>query len=202
MKKVLLVAVILLAGVSLATAGGITLKGLLGYGFLLSPSLPDISAFTEASETKGGINFAVQGLFGDKALKFGAELGYLSMYSLSYDSPAINLGYYTVAAYTWEMSLSAIPILGLVQYNLGDPAAQFKPYVQAGLGFYLASVSASAAGITASESELDLGMKLGVGGALQLNPEMDLDFSLNYYNVFITGGASTLNIEAGIAYRL
>lgn len=35
MKKVLLVAVILLAGVSLATAGGITLKGLLGYGFLL-----------------------------------------------------------------------------------------------------------------------------------------------------------------------
>jgi hypothetical protein len=202
-KKLLLIAVILLCCVSVGSTAGITLKGMLGYGFLLSPSLPDISGISGASSTKGGFSFNVQGLFGEGALRFGGQLGYLSIYSMSYEQPAIEfMGTVISAASTWESKLSAIPILGLVQYDLGDAKASFRPFLQGGLGFYMASVTASSGGVSASTSEVDFGIKLGVGGDLQLSPQMDLEFSANYYNIFVTGGASTLNIEAGIAYKI
>ncbi|MBN1897250.1 MAG: outer membrane beta-barrel protein [Spirochaetes bacterium] len=197
MKRILTLLVVLMACTSL-TAGPI-LKGMLGYGILVSPSLPDISGFTGYEESSGGLSINAQILFGESPLNFGAEVGYLSLYSQKYESPAIPP---FIAAYSFESSLSAIPILGIVQYTLGDPKGSLKPFLQGGLGFYMTSATATSLGISASSSELDLGIKLGVGMDYMLSDNLDLDISLNYYNIFVTGGASTLNLEAGVAFQL
>lgn len=200
MKKVLLITLIIFSCASLVSAGT-TIKGLLGYGFLTAPSLPDFSGISDVSDSKGGISIHAQLLFGDEPLNFGAEIGYLSIYSWEYEIPSYTLWGITYGGKS-SASLSAIPILGIIQYTLGDPKASFKPYIQGGLGFYLTSSSITLLGVEASDTELKLGMKLGAGGCVEINPQMGFDFSLNFYPMFVEGGASTLNLEAGIAYQL
>ncbi len=88
-------------------------------------------------ETSGGISFNARAYFGsfiigdDYELDYGAEIGYLPLYSWDYSE---DIGGDT---YKNEASYSVIPIVGQVRYRFGEPGDESFWYATSGLGFFM-----------------------------------------------------------------
>lgn len=184
MKKIVVVAVcLLMAGT--AFAGPMTLKVGPIYGLLMSPDLSDIEDMSGADVSKGGIGFNAQLLLGDERLKYGAGIGYLPLFKYEY---SISQTFYG-QTYTMSMDYSgtAIPVIGIVNYEVSEAGGSVIPYVNAGLGLAMVTAKAEVEVMGTSESSSDSKsgycLMLGGGVAIEAGESMDIDLSLNYYNI-------------------
>ncbi len=89
------------------------------------------------NETSGGISFNARAYFGsfiiadEYELDYGAEIGYLPLYSWDYSD--------TIGGddFTYSTSYSVIPIIGQVRYRFGEPGDESYWYATSGLGFFM-----------------------------------------------------------------
>ncbi|OGS18674.1 MAG: hypothetical protein A3J83_08845 [Elusimicrobia bacterium RIFOXYA2_FULL_40_6] len=189
MKRILGVLLVL----SFITSGvyAATLKPALGFGSLLSPSLPEVSA---GNQTKGGMNYGIALLFGEK-INYGVEIDSMKLWEYSYTN-----GIGQVSA-----SINTIPILGVIELPISEGTG-FNPYFQGGLGTFMstgkAAVSVMGISFESSTSSSDFGGFIGLGGKISMGTSTDLDLSVKYYFISMTESTSLLNIGAGLRFKL
>ncbi len=90
-----------------------------------------------SDETSGGISFNARAYFGsfmigdEMELDYGAEIGYLPLYSWEYSD--------TLGGEEWnyKSSYSVIPIIGQVRYRFGEPELESYWYATSGLGLFM-----------------------------------------------------------------
>jgi hypothetical protein len=93
----------------------------------LKPKIQELG-YPEEKLTKGGFGFSGQLLYrvAGKIISLGVETGYLACWKDEYKDPSTSVKV--------EISLSAIPILGLIQ--LESPLPLLSLYLQIGAGAY------------------------------------------------------------------
>lgn len=198
MKKVILlfcIAILFLFCASSFAQVGLSIKGQGTYGILLKPDIQE-AGLPEEKLTKGGFGFSGQLLYRavGKILSLGVEAGYLRCWKDEYRDAGSGLKV--------EMSLSAVPILGVIQIEV--PLPLVSPYLQIGPGVYLltSKIEIPALGVETKDKETKFGVMAGVGVAIPLVPKLNLDVSGKLHMIF-TEGESTimLNPVVGILIR-
>ena len=193
MKKIFvaLLAVAVLAAPSFAKEKkakdkGLTVKGGIGYGILLSPD----------ADSGGGLSLGAQVLSDKildvKNLKVGGEIGYQQV--ASYDIPgvpAIPPFFAGIAADT--IDVTAVPILAIAEYDLSDSVKLGKgmsAFAQFGLG--LSAVSFG------DDSETDFTLMLGPGVRFDTGKDFDIEATMKYYSISTSGDSSSM-LNIGVA---
>jgi len=198
MKKVILlfcIAILFLFCASSFAQVGLSIRGQGTYGILLKPDIQE-AGLPEEKLTKGGFGFSGQVLYGvgGKILSLGVEAGYLPFWKDEYRDSGSGLKV--------EMSLSAIPILGVIQLEL--PLPLVSPYLQIGPGVYplTAKIEIPALDVETKDKETKFGVMAAAGVAIPLVPKVNLDVGGKLHMIF-TEGESTimLNPFAGILIR-
>jgi len=198
-KKVLISCGLILAFSTFAFGQtGITAKGFGSYGLLLNPEVEE-SGIAGEEMTKGGISFGGQVLYdiSDKVavgaeVAVGVEVGYLAVWKDEFTDPEYGK--------LVEASISAIPILGIIQANF--PSAGVTPYVQAGAGIFsykakillpdwVARILEEEAVQETTTSEF--GVTAGGGIEIPVGPNVNLDLGAKIYMIFAADTVILLN---------
>jgi len=192
MKKIILfsVAILFILCASSSAQVGLSIKGQGTYGILLKPDIQE-SGLPEEKLTKGGFGFSGQVLYRvvGKIISLGVEAGYLRCWKDEY-----NWGGKV------KESLSAIPILGIIQ--LESPLPLVSPYLQAGAGVYPLTAKLVVSGITLKDTETNFGIMAAAGVAIPFAPMVNLDVGGKIHMIFTEGESMImLNPVAGILIR-
>ncbi len=194
MKKVILlfcIAILFLFCASSFAQVGLSIKGQGTYGILLKPDIQE-AGLPDEKLTKGGFGFSGQVLYGvgGKILSLGVEAGYLRCWKDEY----------TISGTKYKESLSAIPILGIIQ--LEAPVPLVSPYLQVGAGVYPLTAKLVVSGVTIKDTGTEFGIMAAAGVTIPLAPKLNLDVGGKLHMIF-TEGESTimLNPVAGILIR-
>ncbi|OGS19982.1 MAG: hypothetical protein A2252_01675 [Elusimicrobia bacterium RIFOXYA2_FULL_39_19] len=195
MKK-LVVAALLLSVLNTAVFAG-TFKPMIGYGTLLSPSLPDMSAVGH-TETKGGLNYGIQYIFSEGKTSYGLEIASLNLYDYKYSQT--YLSGFTLATAEVGASITSIPILCILYHDLSDSNEGFAPYFQGGLGLFMNTAKVKftqtfIGRVESSTSSSDLGGFVGLGAKMS-----KLDIAAKYYFIQMDESATMFNLTAGINF--
>ena len=145
----------------------------------------------EEKLTKGGFGFSGQLLYGvaGKIISLGVEAGYLRFWKDEYN-PGTKV----------EESLSAIPILGIIQ--LEAPLPSVSPYLQVGAGVYPLTAKMVISGIVIKDTETEFGIMAAAGVAIPLAPKLNLDVGGKLHMLFAEDESTIiLNPVAGISIR-
>lgn len=180
------------------------------YGILLSPSFSDIEDIPGSKVSKGGLGISLQGILGKKdKVEYGIEVGYQQVYNWEWETNILGM---TTGA---KASITAIPLLGIVKYNLENKIGNLEPYLFGAAGLFLCSGKAS---VTASiidpftglpltytaedsTSETDFGFSLGLGSKVIAGEKTNLDLIVRYTYITTEDEASSLlNIGLGIRF--
>jgi hypothetical protein len=109
-KKIILISIAVLFFFTASSFAqlGLSVRGQGSYGLLLKPKIQELG-YPEEKLTKGGFGFSGQLLYrvAGKIISLGVETGYLACWKDEYKDPSTSVKV--------EISLSAIPILGLIQ---------------------------------------------------------------------------------------
>jgi hypothetical protein len=99
-----------------------------------------------------------------------------------------------------ETSVSAIPILGIIQLEIPSPL--LSPYIQVGAGVYPLTVKAVVSSLEVKDTETEFGIMAAAGLAIPLVPRVNLDVGCKFHMIF-TEGESTImfNPGAGLAIK-
>ena len=192
MKKVLISCGLVLAFSTFAFGQtGITAKGFGSYGLLLSPKIEELEIEGEEL-TKGGISFGGQVLYdiSDK-IAVGAELGYLAIWKDEFTDPFFGKFF--------EIGLSAIPILGIIQANF--PSTGVTPYIQAGAGIFSIKAKAQVLGYVAEETTSEFGVTAGGGIGIPVAPKVNLDLGAKIYMIFTADTTILVNPGVGVSVK-
>jgi len=194
MKKVILlfcIAILFLFCASSFAQVGLSIKGQGTYGILLKPDIQE-AGFPNEKLTKGGFGFSGQVLYRavGKIISLGVEAGYLRFFKDEY----------RISGTKYKESLSAIPILGIIQ--LEAPTPLVSPYLQVGAGVYPLTAKLVVSGVTLKDTTTDFGIMAAAGVAIPLAPTLNLDVGGKFHMIF-TEGESTimLNPVVGILIR-
>lgn len=175
-------AVLMAASATFARAeedGGVEVSLSLTYGILLSPDVDD----------SGGLGITVQGFFGqfmlgEREFDWGAEIGTQKLWDEEF------------------FSARTMPILALARYNMEPMDGGITPYILMGAGFFRTSWEVEIPGVlTMSDSDLDFGISLGLGGRMELSDTMFGDALIRYSRIFddvADDSASMLNIGVNV----
>lgn len=93
-----------------------------------------------------------------------------------------------------EISLSAIPSLGLIQ--LESPLPLLSPYLQIGAGAYPLTQKIAVRGIEVKDKETKFGVMAAAGVAIPLVPKVNLDLGGKLHLIF-TKDESTIMFNPG-----
>jgi len=196
-KKIFLfsIAILFLFTASSSAQIGLSVKGQGTYGLLLKPDIQE-AGLPEEKLTKGGLAFSGQLLYRvvGKILSLGVEVGYLSCWKDEYRDPGSGLKV--------ELSLSAVPVLGIIQ--LEAPLPLLSPYLQIGPGVYplTLKIEIPTLDVETKDTETEFGVMFAAGVAIPLMPKVNLDLGGKLHLIF-TEGESTImfNPGAGILVR-
>ena len=193
MKKIILfsIAILFLFSASSFAQVGLMLKGQGTYGILLKPDIQEIG-YPDEKLTKGGFGFSGQVLYrAGKILSLGVEAGYLRFWKDEYTDFGIK----------YETSLSAIPILGIIQ--LESPLPLVSPYLQVGAGIYPLTGKITFLGLEVKLlEETEFGVMAAAGVAIPLAPKLSLDVGGKLHMIFTEDESTiTFNPFGGILIR-
>lgn len=193
MKKIILfsVAILFLFSASSSAQVGVVVKGQGTYGVLLKPDIQEYGLPVEKL-TKGGFGFFGQVLYrAGKIISLGVEAGYLRFWKDEYTELGIE----------YKESLSAMPILGIIQ--LESPLPLVSPYLQVGVGVYPLTAKLAVLGLTIKDTTAQFGVMAGAGVEIPLAPKLSLDVGGKLHMIF-TENESTImfNPFGGISIRL
>jgi len=196
-KKILFLAIglIFLFAASSSAQFGFSLKGQASYALLLKPEIEEFG-LPEEELTKGGFSFSGQLLYRvvGKILSLGVETGYLSCWKDEYRDPGIGEKV--------EFSLSAIPVLALIQFE--SPLPLLSPYFQIGAGVYplTQKIRVPALDAESKTTETEFGVMAAAGLAIPLVPKTNLELGGKLHMIF-TEDESTImfNPFGGVSIR-
>ncbi len=193
MKKIILftIAALFLFCASSFAQVGLSIKGQGTYGILLKPDIQE-AGLPEEKLTKGGFGFSGQLLYRvvGKLVSLGVEAGYLRFWKDEY----------TLFGTKYKESLSAIPILGIIQ--LESPLPSVSPYLQAGAGVYPLTAKLVVSGISVTDTVTEFGVMAAAGVGIPLAPRIDLDVGGKLHMIFTEGESTVmLNPVAGILIK-
>jgi len=195
LKKIFLlgIALVFLFTVPSFAQLGLTLKATGSYGILLKPEIEE-AGLPEEKLTKGGFSFSGQILYRavGKILSLGVEAGYLRCWKDEWTD--------TSTGAKVEMSLSAIPILGIIQ--LETPLPLVSPYLQIGPGIYPLTGKIASEGVEVEFlDETKFGVMFAAGVAFAMAPKLNLDVGGKLHLIF-TEDESTIILNPGIGILL